>query len=392
MPLVARYKDQRVEAWLVERDAWLALKMSYRDTGVTMVCGEPGFPKTSENGLQFFAHKSAGCAKHEGGAESPEHLQTKELIAAAASRHGFEAIVESPAYDRSFIIDVLLIKGNRRIAVEAQWANQSDADFVSRTARYKSAGLEVLWLVGPRNKAAIRDVRAELLSGAVDNIAISIPLELGKLATTLPLSDGLDLLFSGSLKSKIEPVVTGASIETAMAKCWNEKCGKWISLWYLRELDIETRCGQLATVTLHAYENWLPERVEEGLQQNAIAQLSASGLPEPTYYERRYSKIAQRYYIAQNCPHCRVVQGDGFVAQDRRWTPYWVSMRERVALPKSVYEERHRCISVGRGTCDPALNMAPLGEQRRGKAYLSSVEDRSRDRRLPLKGERNVNR
>lgn len=390
MPLVAHHRDQRVEAWRLDHEEWLALKSSYRDGGITMVCGEPGYPKTSPNGLQFFAHKSAACAKHEGGRESPEHLQTKALVAAAGESHGFEVIVESPADDRSFIVDVLLIRGSRRIAVEAQWSRQSDAEFRRRTERYHAAGYEVLWLVGPHNRDAVKDVRAEHLDGTVDDLVIDLRLDLASSKSRLPLAHGLDLLFSGLRPPVIEPIVTGVYVYTAMAKCWSEDCGKWLTFWQVCEVDVETRCGQTATVELNEYEPWLPVRIEEQFQASVIAQITASGLPKPTYFEKRYSKNAERQYLAQNCPHCRLVQGDGFITQNRRWTPYQIFFRQRAMLPASIYDAQHLCRSIGRGTCDSSSNevLTKSGEQSWDRPGLSQLSDREFADALPAKGRR----
>jgi phage FluMu protein Com len=44
---------------------------------------------------------------------------------------------------------------------------------------------------------------------------------------------------------------------------------------------------------------------------------------------------ARCYYLAQNCPHCRVVQL-GLIRQDRRWTPYRISFRGRAMLPAAI--------------------------------------------------------
>jgi hypothetical protein len=372
VPLVAHYRDQRVEAWRLDRASWISFKSTYRTDGVTMVCGEPGYPKTSPNGLQFFAHKSAGCTKHEGGRESPEHLQTKALVAAAAERHGFEAIVEAPATDRSFIIDVLLVRGDRRIAVEAQWSKQSDAEFARRTARYEATGLEVLWLVGPLNRKAVRGVRAEHLNGSAGAISIDLQLYLASRAMTLPLAHGLDLMFSNSRARLIEPIMTTALVSTAMAKCWHEECAKWITFWNVHKVDIETRCGQTAEVWFSEYQAWLPSRVEEHVESHVARQIAASTMPKPTYYETRYSKIARRQYIAQNCPYCRRVQGDGFITQDRRWTSYRVNLTERIALPQSTYNALHLCRGE-RGSCDPTQNKPlnePPGMEGRVSTYL----------------------
>ena len=54
MPLVAHFGDRRIEAPDVSTPDWLELKANYRQTGLVLVCGHSGFPKTSQLGTQYF--------------------------------------------------------------------------------------------------------------------------------------------------------------------------------------------------------------------------------------------------------------------------------------------------------------------------------------------------
>ena len=121
MPLAALFRNERIESWGMTSVEWAELKASYRASGLVMSCGQAGIPKTSSLGTQFFAHApGSDCQAHEGGPESPEHLATKAAVARAAREIGWEAVIEFPAADRSWIADVLVTNGERTIAIEAQ--------------------------------------------------------------------------------------------------------------------------------------------------------------------------------------------------------------------------------------------------------------------------------
>jgi len=136
MPLVATVGSERVESWRLSPSEWLGLKASYREVGLVMSCGQPGLPKTSQLGNQFFAHKNGTlCALHEGGPETQQHLRAKAIIAETARSMGWTATVECPSVDRSWIADVMIEKAGRRVAVEVQWSTQSDFDFRRRQTR-----------------------------------------------------------------------------------------------------------------------------------------------------------------------------------------------------------------------------------------------------------------
>lgn len=104
MPLSASYLGERIESWNMLASGWAELKRNYRASVLVMASGQAGIPKTSRLGTQFFAHKGGvDCQLHEGGPESPEHLATKAAVAQAAREIGWEAVIEFPAADRSWI-------------------------------------------------------------------------------------------------------------------------------------------------------------------------------------------------------------------------------------------------------------------------------------------------
>jgi hypothetical protein len=176
MPLSATFRDERLESWSMTTEEWTHLKRDYRATGLTMACGQAGVPKTSRLGSQFFAHKAgADCQLHEGGPESAVHLATKAAVARAAREIGWEAIIESPSPDRTWIADVLVSNGQRTIAVEAQWSPQSLVDFERRQRRYESAGIECIWLAAKVNSLNAHAVPHHMIEGDVDSLKLWLP-------------------------------------------------------------------------------------------------------------------------------------------------------------------------------------------------------------------------
>jgi hypothetical protein len=352
MPQVAILGEQRLESWSLTDAEWDILKGSYKVAELAMVCGQPGLPKTSSLGLKFFAHKPGmTCDLHEGADESPEHLRAKAIVADAARQIGWSATVEFPGPDRAWIADVFLERGSRRLAVEIQWSRQSNADFRQRQERYEASGLECIWFAGPANAHNTDGVPSYSLSGTVDSLELAVPDSITAPRDLFPLAEATSRLLSG-VQGRIEAISTHLEISTALAKCWNEACDKWLSFWYLSSVDLETRCGQVATIVVPSgYEPWATNRPELPIQTMVTDALLASDLPRLTFFDSRFSKIADTQYQAQICPHCKYVQGDGFIAQDRKWSPYRIEHRARFRFDDSLLVIEHRCVDAGRGPC-----------------------------------------
>lgn len=88
-----------------------------------MTCGERAVPKESSLGLRFFAHHpGVGCQLHETGPETAEHHAAKTLLAQAGEDTGWKAHVEYVSETRDWIADVLLVRGEKHIALEVQWS------------------------------------------------------------------------------------------------------------------------------------------------------------------------------------------------------------------------------------------------------------------------------
>ncbi|WP_412872328.1 competence protein CoiA [Curtobacterium flaccumfaciens] len=343
--------DERVEAWALEDNVWSHVRATYQDCGLVMACGEPGIP-VERAGTRYFRHK-ASCDMHEGGPESPEHLATKALVADVAREHGWEAVVEAPSSDRSWIADVLVSKpGVPSVAIEVQWAAQTPEEFDRRTRRYEADGVECAWLVGPKNT----DRGLWNIRGTADALQMEIPVGLAQGRDFASMRAALTRWFRSELRPRFEAVVEAVEVVTAMSKCHNERCGAWFSYWWLGAVQLQTRCGQIGTVELGSrYPTWVQDRPEAVFQPAVRAAIAASSLPAATEYRAEHSKQTNTDYTAQHCPKCRWHLGDGFIiAKYRNWSSYAVPVPlTRLPLHPRVTAVRHLCVDVGNGRCAP---------------------------------------
>jgi competence protein CoiA len=361
-----------VEAWRLDDDSWASLRATYRERGLVMTCGEPGGP-VERAGTRYFRHKAA-CDVHEGGSESPEHLATKALVADVAREHGWDAIVEAPAPDRSWIADVMVSRrGARPVAIEVQWASQAPEEFAARTDRYQRSGVDCVWLVGPKN----RDRGLYNVRGTAEALEMEIPTGFAQAPEFVPLRDALTRWFRSEIRPRYEAVVDAVEVVSAMAKCHNERCGAWFSLWWLGSLQLQTRCGQLGTVSLGArYPTWITDRPEALFQGEVRAAIARSSLPTATEYGAAHSQKSDVDYVAQHCPRCRWHLGDGFIAgKHRNWSSYAVPVAPaRVPLDPRVTAVQHLCVDAGHGRCAPvdAVGVVFPAEQNKSGGLVSA--------------------
>jgi len=105
--------------------------------------------KVSSRGLRFFAHDSEVPSCPAAG-ETPEHRWLKRRLAEAVRAAGWVAVVEAEpsALDvGGWRADVLGVSpGGRRVALEAQLAAMTVAVGEERTARYRTDGIDTVWV------------------------------------------------------------------------------------------------------------------------------------------------------------------------------------------------------------------------------------------------------
>jgi len=392
MPLAALFQDERIESWSMTPDEWAELKRAYRSTGLVMACGQAGVPKTSSLGTQFFAHKSGSdCQLHEGGPESREHLATKAAVAQAAREIGWEAVIEFAAADRSWIADVLVSNGTRMIAIEAQWSPQSMVDFERRQARYTAAGIECFWLTAGVNAQNASTVPHYGLSGGVEQLHIDLP-SLAPYADSTAIGDGIKAILQGEILPLAEFVAMSAAVRTQMAKCWH--CDKWMSLWTVIALNLESRCGERFSLAWpNPWALWAPYRHEQAIEAPIRLAFEKSDLPAPVSLRTKFSDIAGTNYVAMNCGSCGYVQGDGKL--EWRWDAdeYEVPLGAGMRLPFTgqIRTRKHVCRDIGRGTCSQDLAAGTISIPGYGYPPMNErvVTDRRHTRHpFPARGSR----
>jgi len=124
---------------------WNLLKASYSVGDFQMPCC-PGvaIPKTSPNGLPFFAHHVGECTTSP---ESKWHLDAKALVAHHLRELGIECQREKPSPVGDWTADVFFTHGGRQIIVELQHSSQTLQKYRTRQKRYEDAGIECYWLL-----------------------------------------------------------------------------------------------------------------------------------------------------------------------------------------------------------------------------------------------------
>jgi hypothetical protein len=127
---------------------WEVLKLQSQSGDFVMACcGAPAVPKTSINGLHFFAHLADECGT---ALETAWHRAGKAAVLAALQSMGIEGREEAPGASpqgQRWEADVLFPVADRLIAIELQRSYQHLRDFTRRQQRYADSGVECYWLV-----------------------------------------------------------------------------------------------------------------------------------------------------------------------------------------------------------------------------------------------------
>lgn len=140
-----------VDAGSFLAESWEELKCFHKVGDLTMpCCSSPAIPKTSINGLQFFAHHSDECAS---APETAWHREAKFLVSSALANIGIECKheVRGGGKGASWIADTLFYAGGRTISIELQRSYQHLRDYIRRQERYANSGVECYWLTSVPN-------------------------------------------------------------------------------------------------------------------------------------------------------------------------------------------------------------------------------------------------
>ncbi|WP_197023373.1 competence protein CoiA [Arthrobacter sp. MA-N2] len=356
MPLVAHFNGSRTEAHQLAEDEWAVLKSAYKQGTLTMTCGQPGVPKTSKLGFQYFAHKrGADCILHAGAPESAEHLALKAAAEAAAKACGWASTIEYPGPQRSWIADVLAEKDGRRVAIEIQLSPQQPTEFVRRQERYEASGIECIWLVAPHNKRNAAQVPSYVIKGSSDEVIIETPAtSLGERAGDVDLTSAIRGVLTGHHMQFIEATVTAFSISTGMKRCFRSECRAWMTICRLERIQVETRCGLKGTVGAEYFGRLhLEDRAERAAWPVILKAMYAdSDLARPAPLRTKNSDAAGHAYLGYTCPSCGYLQGDiPMMKEIRNWHEYVIPQAAPIPLKALALEATHICRDQGTGFC-----------------------------------------
>lgn len=151
MALVAiRLSDgRRVESFSIDPAEWNRMRSEPLGSYVMQETSSPAILKRSIRGLQFFANMpGAGTASAE--PMSEHHMAIQAALVTALRTAGMQAGVEVPGETLSgerWVADVMLVAGERKIAIEVQLAGQTLEEYERRSERYRQSGIAAVWLV-----------------------------------------------------------------------------------------------------------------------------------------------------------------------------------------------------------------------------------------------------
>lgn len=128
---------------------WQSIKSTYQVGDFLLpCCKSPAIPKTSINGVRFFAHYTDECST---APESHWHLATKDAVVRALIQFGANPILEQPIDGTRARMkpDVHFQFEGRIIAIEVQHSYQTLNEYLRRQQRYESDVVEGYWLLYP---------------------------------------------------------------------------------------------------------------------------------------------------------------------------------------------------------------------------------------------------
>jgi competence protein CoiA len=139
----------------LSEDEWLLLKRSFKPGILLMPCCKtPAIPKTSPNGVRFFAHNAGECIS------SPEtrwHLSAKDLISSSLAKHGINPMTEQLIAEAGILIrpDVQFEYKSKTFAIELQYSYITLSEYLRRQERYEKYQLKSYWLISRQSFLAL---------------------------------------------------------------------------------------------------------------------------------------------------------------------------------------------------------------------------------------------
>jgi len=310
---------QRFQAFDLNADQWEALKAHNRQSGdLRMPCCDAGVVlKQSKRGTRFFAHKKVGpCLTAD---ESEEHRQLKMLAVEAARSCGWQAETEVPGISPSgepWRADVLVTKGNAKVAIEVQWSGQVDDDTLRRQQRYRDSGVRGLWLLRQPGFPVIEELPAVCIGGTIEEgFHALLPHQWARMTrndrqsrqgwkAVLPMHEFLTAAFNRRLKwGRITDIGAQAEAEVFVAEADCEHCGVITDIIVGIDLNVAGERVDVSLLNLTPYDS-LIRVVRDHLPPSF----------DQTHLKVRYSRTRNERYLSNGCSGCDRLYGDFHLA------------------------------------------------------------------------------
>jgi competence protein CoiA len=294
------------------------------------------------NGTQIpahFAHRSNACTASE--PESGEHLQGKLLLAEMGRSSGWNAELEVYVPEIKQRIDVLLTRGDKRVALEFQCSPIAVPLLAARTAGYRHINLPVRWILGHRYnrlgaalKFAVQDDAGHLCTEHLDvqrkELRLRVDLHSNFCAEQVSWPVPTQLKVTGQMPD----LVKSANSVTAALHYRSPKIVRLQNACYARGLNlagcpwvVHAHCLELAGLALPEWAlrvYWLLQFTGRPISAHANAQFWAQAVQK-----RKMPLIDWSAYVARITPmFCSELEKSGFlIAECGGWQwckpPVW---------------------------------------------------------------------
>lgn len=330
MPLKCFRNSEPIFAFDMEAETlWEELRQeNAAEKNLQVPCCDAGvILRTSKLGTRHFAHSRRGLCST--APETAEHLLAKRTIIEGIRRAGWtpmpEQLGESPGLG-TWIADVMATKGAAKVAFEAQWSRQDEAETRRRQERYTAAGVRGLWLLRQHDFPVEKDTPAFRLeldeSTSQFRVSLPSPSYYPRLMSGREKNERRYWQQSIELSKFVEGALTkrlkfapalGATMPvevfTALTDCW--RCKKETNV-VMSLVFAATRvfpsCANI-DLTIHSFGDSLHDgaRVVADLLPVPLLKRHGIGAIKP-----RYSKTEGGAYLSNGCAHCDALQGRFF--------------------------------------------------------------------------------
>lgn len=356
MPLVAIVNGVRTVAPFLTNEQWAEIKS--RANILLPCCENPGFKRTSKNGIRHFVHKIKSDHCH-WCSETEEHLRLKQLVASACQEAGWQVDIEHSGPD--WRADVYASRGGTKLALEIQLSPTTFEELLDRERRYERDGIRGCWFYGakclPRSvpwESPRLPARRELPAFRLvpDTDGKTSLVELGR--RDAPIREGVGLLLAGKVRfcerQKIEMV---EEIHFYYTQCWrcHKETGVYRAGWgktgcgEVADPGIFSPCAELGEVN-YATRPWIIDRAQKFLE-------SKGRNLKVTLPRWDYSTNSKRHYNSFRCYWCDALFGPEFVLRvyEGEDVPSRLVATDVIKRRKSWELFPHWCVSDSKDFC-----------------------------------------